>query len=451
MVRWMLAGGTGMAVMVALLAPLGGGAGAQSKQPQQRVEPPKTVYWMTAATQTGFGFAPGAAPDMGQMMRMAMGGRGGGPVRSLELDLGSRHSATPPPPSSLVATHAIPPGMAMGAGLPLRSPPAPVRVREEPAEPPEFERPKGRLLLFWGCGETARPGQPVVIDFARVAEGQIPPGLFAGERIRIARPPSRSTWPTFGEWPNDDRAAGSKPIPAAASLIGQHRIAGNYTPPIEFDLQQDWMAGLALNQRRLPSGAVELAWNAVPGATAHFAQMVGGSDERGEPVMVFWSSSEVQTFFSGLSDHIAPAEAARLVRTRQLMAPTQTSCAIPKEAVAAAEGGLLSLVAHGPEVNYIHPPRPADPRTPWIQEWAVKARFASRAGSMLGMEGQTMAGAAGERGQGRRVCRRDTAEQAGREVGGAVIGGGFGRVVGGAIGGLGRRKQAQQAEEECED
>lgn len=450
MVRWMLVGGASMAVAAALLSPLGG-AGAQSKQPQQRVEPPKTVYWMTAGTQTGFGFAPGAAPDMGQVMRMAMGGRGGGSVRSLELDLGSRHAATPPPPSSLVATHAIPPGMAMGAGLLLRSPPAPVREREEPAEPPEFERPRGRLLLFWGCGETARPGQPVIIDFARVAEGQIPPGLFAGERIRIARPPSRSTWPTFGEWPNDDRAAGSKPIPAAASLVGPHRITGNYAPPIEFDLQQDWMAGLALSQARLPSGAVALQWAAVPGATAHFAQMFGGKGDDRDSTVVFWSSSEVQTFFSGLSDYVAPAEAARLVRAGQLMAPTQTSCAIPREAVAAVQGGLLSLVAHGPEVNIVHPPRPADPRTPWIQEWAVKARFASRAGAILGMEGQAMAGAPGERGQGRRVCRRDTAEQIGRELGGAVIGGGFGRVVGGAIGGLGRRKQAQQAEEECED
>ena len=32
-----------------------------------------------------------------------------------------------------------------------------------------FERPKGRLLLYWGCGAKAGPGQPVVIDFAKVA------------------------------------------------------------------------------------------------------------------------------------------------------------------------------------------------------------------------------------------------------------------------------------------
>lgn len=431
---------------------------AQQK-PAQKVVPPPTVYWMSAATQSGFGFAPGAAPDMGQLMRMAMGGGGGGPVRSLQLDLGSRHTAAPAPPATLVATHAIPPGMAMGPGLPLKSPPPPERGRPAPPdEPLEFERPKGRLLLFWGCGESARPGQPVVIDFARVAEGQIPPGLFAGERVRISRPPSRTSWPTFAHWPNDDRAAGSRPIPARASLVGQHRVTGSFTPPIAFELQQDWMQGVALAQSSTPSGAVVLSWNPVPGATGHFAQMIGArGDDRDNPALVFWSSSEAQTFISALSDYLAPAEAARLVRSRQLMPPTQTSCAIPREAMAAVEGGLVSLVAHGPEVNIVHPPRPADPRTPWVQEWAVKARFVSRAGAMAGMDVPALAGgaaatggtAAGQDGApGKPRCRRSTGEQASRDVGGAIAGS-LGRTLGGALAsGLGRKKRP---DDECED
>jgi hypothetical protein len=422
----------------------------QAKAPQQQVVPPKTVYWMSAATQTGFGFSPGAAPAHRHAHHLARVGRGG-PVRSLDLDLGSRHSTPAAPPSTLVATHAIPPGMAMGAGLPLRSPPPIQRGRPEPAEPPEFERPRGKLLLFWGCGEAARPGQPVVIDFARVAEGQIPPGLFAGERVRIARPPSRSSWPTFGEWPNDDRAAGAKAIPASASLVGPHRVSGQYIPTMDFALQQDWMGGLALSQAKAASGALALSWNAVPGATGHFLQMFGGRDEGGDPTVVFWSSSETQTFISALSDYVAPAEAARLVRARQMLPPTQTSCAVPKEAMAAVEGGVLSLVAHGPEVNLIHPPRPADPRTPWEQEWAMKARFVTRAGAIAGMDMPAMAGAgAGDRtASGRPRCPRDATEQAGRDVGGAVLGGGFGRAVGGALaGGFGRKKKP---DEDCEE
>ena len=40
-------------------------------------------------------------------------------------------------------------------------------------------RSEGRLLLFWGFGERAPAGPPVVIDFAKTARGQVPPGLFA--------------------------------------------------------------------------------------------------------------------------------------------------------------------------------------------------------------------------------------------------------------------------------
>ena len=41
--------------------------------------------------------------------------------------------------------------------------------------PTEFQRPKGRILIYWGCGEHAGPGQPTVIDFATMKPGQVPP------------------------------------------------------------------------------------------------------------------------------------------------------------------------------------------------------------------------------------------------------------------------------------
>lgn len=342
----------------------------------QKVTPPQTVYWMSAATQSGFGLPGGAAPSAADMMRMAMGG--GGAMKTLALDLGSKRTPSGPP----AASHFIPPGMAMGASLPLKSP---TRSREA-SEPTEFDRPKGRLLLFWGCGETARPGQPLIIDFAKVAAGEIPAGLFGGQQVRIARPPSPSSWPSYGHWPNDDRGARQSVAPNA-SLLGAHKVSGNYTPDINFSLSQDWMAGVRLNQRKAPSGAVQLSWNSVPSATAHFAQMMAGKDNRADgPTVVFWSSSEVQTFVSGMSDFVPPAEAARLVGKKQMMPASQTSCAVPKEAIAAAEGGIISLVSHGPEVNMIHPPRPTDPKVPWVQEWAVKARYASRTGGVIGMD-----------------------------------------------------------------
>jgi hypothetical protein len=391
----------------------------------QKVVPPKTVYWLSAATQAGFGMTPGSAPSTADMMRMASGGSG--PLKLLELDLGSRL----PPTGTPAAEHAIPPAMGMGASLPLLTP---RKSLATPGTTPEdFERPKGRLLLFWGCGETARAGQPLVFDFAKMAAGEIPPNLFAGERVRIARPPSQSGWPTWGRWPNEDRDRGNKSVPQSASLLGAHKVTGNYTPQIDFTLAQDWMQGVALRQAKSSGGAMGLSWNAVPGATAHFATMLGGRDEGGSSTVVFWSSSETQTFMSGLSDYVAPAEAQRLVRTRQLMPPTQTSCAIPKEAVAAAEGGLVMLTSHGPEANFIHPPRPSDPKQDWVQEWAVKARFVSRAGTVLGMDQEPMGASATK--SGKPKCKPDAATEAGKGVGGAV-GGGIGRAMGGALGGL---------------
>jgi hypothetical protein len=399
-------------------------APAQQKVPPQKVIPPPTHYWLSAATNTGFVMAPGAAPDMGQMMRMGMGG--GGPIKTLQLDLGSRL----PMKAAPTATHLIPPAMAMGPSLLLKAPAKPPPSQPAEESLPTFEKPKGRLLLFWGCGETARAGQPVVFDFAKVAAGQLPQGLFTAETVRIANPPSPGRYPTYGGWPNDDPPS-RKGIPANASLTGDHRVTGASTPDIAFALQQDWMAPLALRQSSLPSGALRLDWNGVSGATGHFVQMMGGS-ERDEGTIVFWSSSEVQTFLSGLADYLAPAEAARLVGRKQLLAPATTSCTIPREVMAAAEGGLLTLVSHGPEVNIVHPPRPEDPKIPWVQEWAVKARFVSRTGGIAGMD-MPMAAAGGTTSSGKPKCQPSASEDVAAGIGGA-LGGTLGRGLGRAIG-----------------
>lgn len=410
--------------------PLFAQAKKPAKAPVQQVVPPKTVYWLSAATQSGFGLG-GKAPSGGDMMRMAMGGGASGPIKLLDLDLGSKLPPSGPP----AASHDIGPAMKMNSPLPLKTPKV-EKARETTPGNEDFERPKGKLLLFWGCGETARPGQPIVIDFAKVTAGQVPPNLFGGERVRIANPPSRSSWPTYGVWPNEDRN-GRQNIPSAASLLGDHKVTGNYTPQIDFNLTQDWLSGLDLKQAKAASGALGLTWNPVAGATSYFAQMIGaaaGENEADGTTLVFWSSSDVQTFISGLSDYIAPAESARLVGKKQLMPPSQTSCAVPKEAVAAAPAGMLTLVAHGPEQNFVYPPRPSDPKIPWVQDWTVKARFVSRSGAILGMDMGAMSDGGNSRGK-KPKCQPSTQESVGSAFGGAV---------GGALGGLlGGKKKAK--------
>jgi hypothetical protein len=410
---------------------------AKSPPIVQKVIPPKAVYWLSAQTMTGFGMG-GNAPSAGDMMRMAMSGQTPGAMaKSLTLDLGGKLPVTAPPP---LARHQIPPGMGMGDLLFLKTPPRPAAA--PPAEPTDFEMPKGRVLLFWGCGEAARPGQPVIIDFARMAAGQVPPNLFAGERVRIARPPGAATWPSHGHWPNDDRASRNG-VPADASLIGDHRVTGNYNPDIDFSLSKDFMGALNLKQAKLPSGAVDMNWNQLPDATGHYASFIGGDAGKNPNegnTLVFWSSSESQTFISALGDYIAPAEAARLVGTKALMAPAQTNCAIPKEVLAAAPQGLVTLVAHGPEENFIFPPRPSDPKIPWDQSYAVKARFVARAGGPAGMDMSEMMGGGDERrGRSNRRGARPKCQD------GAA--GGGGGLLGGAIGGMfGRKKKAEDCE-----
>ena len=146
---------------------------------QQVVRPPIAVYWMSVDTASGMGAGM-------NVMSMMMGG-GGGATRTLRLELGSSQSAAGEPR----AGHDIPPGLNMGQALPLITP---QRARETPRgeyTPESMERPKGRMKIYWGCGENVRAGQPVVIDFAGLAAGQRPPNM-------VSRQVSGPAGPAFG-------------------------------------------------------------------------------------------------------------------------------------------------------------------------------------------------------------------------------------------------------------
>ena len=124
-------------------------------------------------------------------------------------------------------------GRVGAAGDPATRRSAPSRARPGM---PQGQMPQGRLLLFWGCGEHAGPGQPVVIDFSKLARGEVPPGLYAqGVDLPEAWSVTASNSTTYGDWPN---ARDSKTVPANSSLLGAHRIAGNYAPEIAFNLSR---------------------------------------------------------------------------------------------------------------------------------------------------------------------------------------------------------------------
>jgi hypothetical protein len=360
---------------------------------QQKINPPIASYWMSIDTSSGLPMGgSGAGPSMMDIGRMMMGGgMDGGASRSMRLELGSQRSAGGTP----AAAHEIPPGLNMGASLPLETPQrAPRAEPREDGMPENFEKPRGRLLIFWGCGEQAGSGQPYVVDFAKMAQGQVPPGLF-GRRINVQRGPSQSRSRTYGDWPNP---RDNTRVAADGSLRGEHVVKGNYSPDIRFTLSEkyDFMEPVNLAQRR-SGGDVNLSWNSVANAQGYFATAMGSRD--GSEDVVFWSSSNSREFGELLMTWLPPAEVARLVREKVVLAPSVTECTVPSQFVAAAPSAFLRFIAYGEEANFAHPPRPQDPKTAWNPEWAVKVRLKSTASALLGEEGAAAAGRA-SRGSG---------------------------------------------------
>jgi len=385
---------------------------------RQVVTGPVATYWMSAQTTSGFGAGMmggggpggpggggrGGRPSMGAMMGMMMGGGGGGAQHGLILQLGSSRKA----PGEPQAEHLPPQNLGAGSSLPLLTPRAQPsqRTEETPSMPREYQKPKGKMLIFWGCGDHARPNQPVVIDFAQMADGKMPAGLEALSRglgVTPMQPPSPTRNATYGEWPNEKTRT---TVPGQGSLIGAHTVRGGYTPDINFTLSQnqDFLAPLQLTTNAVgPMGSGQLGWNPVAGAGGYLATAIGGGGDK--ETVVLWTSSEIQASAFALPDYLSNSDLARLVANKALMTPQTTSCAVPREMVQAAPQALVQLAAYGQETNLSYPARPADPRVPWNIEWTVKVRYKSQTGGLLGMAmpggmaGDDDQGPRGQRGQ----------------------------------------------------
>ena len=351
---------------------------------QSATSAPKTQLYIDVATHSTPGM-PGMGP-LGRMAMGAFGGRGGNSYGQTRfpglpgqyLDIALYNSLNP----GKEATQQIPAGLALGDSLPL--------------VPPQ-EQPKGdlgtggytgrndggqtKILIYWGCGTEVRPGQPRVMAID-TREGKVKvSGSMQGRYV-----PDRDAKvdPQHALWPNP---RSDKRVPDGASLVGDHRVVGDKVPEsLKFALDQseDFLPKIALSSSGDLASGTTWRWPTVSRARGYFLTAMGTRDD----ALVLWSSAETPDAGMGLVDYLPNATVDRWIKEKVLLPPTATSCAMPKGIFADAGahgGGMLQMIAYGPESNLAWPPKPASPKTPWKPEWNVRVRTKSTAMAMLGM------------------------------------------------------------------
>lgn len=364
------------------------------------VKPPVSQAWIDIATFSGMGMpmgmppggGPGAANPMAAIGGRFGGGGGGGTKaggnnnsfgqtqgmsagRWVDVTLSTRNN-----PALTEAQQAVPAGFMPSPALKLL---APREVKSAAPDPddekvvePKVERPKGRLLLYWGCGAAIRPGQPKVLDMASASSADMANFFVSrGETKRGAHQAAgRPVWPSL-----DD----ARMVPPGASLVGEHAFSGAGVPEgfrFQIPAAQDVMPPLQVRQAD-QGGATELSWGALPTARAYFIAGMGAAQK---DEMVIWTSSELPDTGFGLLDYQTNSAVDRWLREKVLLQPSTTQCTVPK-GVFPGQGGMLRVIAYGSELNLAHPPRPADPKAVWEPVWAVKLRVKSMAMVIPGM------------------------------------------------------------------
>lgn len=374
-----------MTVQSAVAVLLAASAVAATAQ-TSNVKPPQAQAWIDVATYSGMGM-PGMGAGGNPMS--ALGGLFGGGAGGAKNTFGQTQTGsagrwvdvtlmTRANPSLAEAQQAVPAGF-LSPALKLQAPPGAKptpRDDDDKVVEHDYERPKGKLLLYWGCGATVRPGQPKVLDMATASAADMAKFFVSrratqrGAHSAVGRP----VWPS----PVDTRM-----VPDNASLVGEHTFTGSGVPEgFRFQIQaaQDLMPALQLQQTD-QGGATDLAWAALPTARAYFIAGMGAAKQ---DEMVIWTSSEVPEAGFGLIDYQTNAAVDRWLKEKVLLAPATTSCTVPK-GVFPGQGGMLRAIAYGSELNLAHPPRPADPKAVWEPVWAAKLRVKSVATVMLGM------------------------------------------------------------------
>lgn len=342
---------------------------------------PAAQYWIDlSTTNMSIPGMSGSGGMFGSMMGSAMGG--GARSKTMEAELHVRAK-----PAGVEGTHAIPSGMNMGDSL-LLVPIKPVQTgrADSTSSREREEQPKGRILVYWGCGETVRPGQPKVLDLAKQNYGEF--AQFFSSRGGFSKGVQHKPGDSY--WPNE---RDNKQVPDGASLQGQHAVSGEGVPAsLKFSVgaANDFLPKAQLNAAGAPADSVKAEWQSMDNAKAYFLHAMGstkgGADGND---MIFWSSSEKPDMGWSMMTYLSPSQITNYLQQKVILQPSTTSCAIPKGIFEKAQGAMLNMIAYGPELNVSHPPRPAKAPANWQPEWTARVRVKSTGMTMLGMEGDT--------------------------------------------------------------
>jgi hypothetical protein len=361
-------------------------AGALTAHAQNRA--PAAQYWVDLSTASmsipgmpdGGGMGAGLLGALtGGNPAAAMGGMGGS-GKSLDAELHVRAR-----PAGVEGTHAIPSGMNMGPSLllmPYRPQPAGHGSTHSEQRSDTPEKPKGRILMYWGCGDSIAAGQPRILDFAKQNPAEYAQffSSHAGTSKGVQNRAGNALWPNERD---------TKRVPDNASLQGEHAVSGEGVPPgLKFSVGQeyDFLPRASMTAKGQPKDGVQLSWPSMQHARAYFLQAQGAaSGPDGAQDMILWSSSEKPENGWALMGYQSPAQVARLLQQKIVLQPSVTNCTIPKGIFDKAEGAMVNMIAYGPELNVSHPPRPAKAPADWQPEWTARVRIKSTGMTMLGM------------------------------------------------------------------
>jgi hypothetical protein len=200
-----------------------------------------------------------------------------------------------------------------------------------------------KLLLYWGCGDRVRAGQPRHLDMLSSispASGYKPD--LRGRAV-IEHGPSPETGAAI--WPNTmNRAL----VPKEASLVGKHALRGGSIPAnMQFELKnkQDFMPALTINVSGVKGSATALNWSRIPTAQGYFLMATAKTSRE----TIIWTSSELPEPGWGLMDYVSNANLSQWKREQIVLAPTQTSCSIPAGIFNQSNGAILNGIAYGEE------------------------------------------------------------------------------------------------------